>query len=362
MRLVVKAGSVLEDPDQQGLAHFVEHMQFEGTRHFPGGRHQRVPGLARPGHRSRRERGDELRRHAVHAAHSGRLAAGARSRAARARGLGAWRHVRSGRHRPAACHRPVRVAAAPRRRRAHAGQDPPGAARGIALRESSADWRSRRHRKGAARTAAALLSRLVPARSDGGDRRRRRGSRRHGRDDQGALLAARRRRCRSGRGRRSTCPSAPGTRYTVIADKEATATAVAISNLRPARAQDSVGGYRQIMMDQLFGDMLDARLDELDQRENPPFLRAGAGRRLFDTPRTKDEVLLQALVPSDGVTQRARRARDRDSARHAIRVHSHRAGARQAGQDAQLRAQRHGESRPRVVEPRRRIHAKLPAA
>src|ERR1051325_11180356 len=35
LRLVVKAGSVLEDADQQGLAHFVEHMEFEGTRHFP---------------------------------------------------------------------------------------------------------------------------------------------------------------------------------------------------------------------------------------------------------------------------------------------------------------------------------------
>src|SRR5437762_8269118 len=35
LRLVVKAGSVLEDADQQGIAHFVEHMEFEGTRHFP---------------------------------------------------------------------------------------------------------------------------------------------------------------------------------------------------------------------------------------------------------------------------------------------------------------------------------------
>src|SRR6476660_9251556 len=35
LRLVVKAGSVLEDDDQQGLAHFVEHMEFEGTRRFP---------------------------------------------------------------------------------------------------------------------------------------------------------------------------------------------------------------------------------------------------------------------------------------------------------------------------------------
>ncbi|MCK4344436.1 MAG: insulinase family protein, partial [Bacteroidales bacterium] len=32
--LVVNAGSVLEDPDQQGLAHFAEHMAFNGTQHF----------------------------------------------------------------------------------------------------------------------------------------------------------------------------------------------------------------------------------------------------------------------------------------------------------------------------------------
>src|SRR5205085_5846703 len=35
LRLVVKAGSILEDDDQQGLAHFVEHMAFNGTQHFP---------------------------------------------------------------------------------------------------------------------------------------------------------------------------------------------------------------------------------------------------------------------------------------------------------------------------------------
>jgi zinc protease len=34
LRLVVKAGSILEDADQQGLAHFIEHMAFDGSRHF----------------------------------------------------------------------------------------------------------------------------------------------------------------------------------------------------------------------------------------------------------------------------------------------------------------------------------------
>ena len=35
LRLVVDAGSILEDADQQGLAHFVEHMAFNGTANFP---------------------------------------------------------------------------------------------------------------------------------------------------------------------------------------------------------------------------------------------------------------------------------------------------------------------------------------
>jgi zinc protease len=34
LRLVVNAGSVLEDEDQQGLAHLSEHMAFRGTTHF----------------------------------------------------------------------------------------------------------------------------------------------------------------------------------------------------------------------------------------------------------------------------------------------------------------------------------------
>ena len=34
--LAVNAGSAVEDDDQQGLAHFVEHMLFNGTRRFEG--------------------------------------------------------------------------------------------------------------------------------------------------------------------------------------------------------------------------------------------------------------------------------------------------------------------------------------
>lgn len=34
LRLAVNAGSILERDDQQGLAHFMEHMNFNGTKHF----------------------------------------------------------------------------------------------------------------------------------------------------------------------------------------------------------------------------------------------------------------------------------------------------------------------------------------
>ena len=37
LRLVIKAGSLQEDDDQQGLAHFVEHMAFNGSENFDSG-------------------------------------------------------------------------------------------------------------------------------------------------------------------------------------------------------------------------------------------------------------------------------------------------------------------------------------
>src|SRR5687767_8558026 len=34
LRLVVNTGSILEDDDQRGLAHFTEHMAFNGSKNF----------------------------------------------------------------------------------------------------------------------------------------------------------------------------------------------------------------------------------------------------------------------------------------------------------------------------------------
>jgi zinc protease len=98
-------------------------------------------------------------------------------------------------------------------------------------------------------------------------------------------------------------PEHPGTRYAIVSDRETTATAVQFSNLRPARNQGTVGGYRSIMLDQLFAAMLGGRFDEISQQENAPFIRAIADRSLFRMPRTKDQAILQALVSNDGVTR-----------------------------------------------------------
>jgi zinc protease len=96
-------------------------------------------------------------------------------------------------------------------------------------------------------------------------------------------------------------PEQPGTRYHIVTDKETTATVVQISDLRPARNQGSVGGYREILLDQLFASMLGDRLDELRQSADPPFLQAAAERGLFPIARTRDVAMLQALVSNDRV-------------------------------------------------------------
>ena len=76
LRLVVKAGSILEDDDQRGLAHFVEHMAFNGTQHFPKHELVVVPRVARHALRRRRQRLHELRRDGLHAAGADRQARG----------------------------------------------------------------------------------------------------------------------------------------------------------------------------------------------------------------------------------------------------------------------------------------------
>jgi zinc protease len=300
LRLVVKAGSVLEDQDQQGLAHFVEHMLFEGTKNFP--RQGIIQFLASLGLgigpdanavtsyddtqyslRLPTDAPDVIDRGLLVLQDWAQAATFDEAAIERERGivLSEWRQ-----HLGASERTFDKVRRAQLEGSRYAIRPPIGDPDiiGKATREQLVRFYRDWYRPD-------LMAVIVVGDVD--------------RDAVVAMIKARFSSLTSPVPKRARAafdvPERPGTRYSIVSDKEATSTALALSNLRPARRQDTVGGYRQIMMDQMFGDLLDARLDELTQQENPPFLRVNAARSLFPTPRTKDEAVLEALVANDGV-------------------------------------------------------------
>jgi hypothetical protein len=189
LRLVVKAGSILEDEDQQGLAHFVEHMAFNGIDQLPEARAGRLPAVDRRQVRRRPECLHLLRRNRLRAADPDRPS-GERGQGVPGAGrLGARHHLRRSRDRQGARHRARRTAARQRRgdrigkqlcRRSSTARAMPSACRSGRKKSCAAS----------ARGAAPLLPRLVPARPDGGGRGRRHRSESHRKAGQGAFRQA----------------------------------------------------------------------------------------------------------------------------------------------------------------------------
>jgi zinc protease len=300
LRLVVKAGSALEDDDQRGLAHFVEHMAFEGTRHFPGQGIQDFLGLLGlsigpdanattsydetqyslrvptdvPGVLDRALLVLEDWAQGVSFDQSG-------IDRQRAIVLSEWRMNLGAGERTADKIRRVQLEGS-----RYADRLPIGTPEIIerAPREQVLRFYRDWYRPD-------LMAVIVVGDVD--------------RDATAAMIRERFSSLSSPSPPRPRpafdVPDQPGTRYVVVTDKETPVTAVALSNLRPGRNQATVGGYRDRIADQLFGGMLTSRLDELSQGENPPFIRAASSRGLFPMPRTKDEAILQALVSNDGV-------------------------------------------------------------
>jgi zinc protease len=302
LRLVVKAGSVLEDEDQQGLAHFVEHMEFEGTRHFP---QQGIVeflsslGLSIGADANAATSYDEtqytlrvptdspgvLDRGLLVLEDWAQGATFEQTGIDRERGivLSEWRmHLGAGERTQDKIRR-VQLEGS-----RYAVRPPIGKPDSIehAQREQLVRFYHDWYRPD-------LMAVIVVGDVD------RDGAVAMIKNHFSALSAPSPEPPRPA----FDVPEHPGTRYAVVTDKETTATAVELTDLRPARNQASVGGYRDLMRDQLFAAMLGARLDELTQRENPAFLRAAADRSLFPAPRTRDEAVLEALVANDGVTR-----------------------------------------------------------
>ena len=299
LRLVVRAGSVLEDDDQRGLAHFVEHMEFEGTRHFPqqslieflgslglsiGADANAVTSYDDTEYTLRvpTDVPGILDRALLVLEDWAQGASFDQSGIDRERGivLSEWRMRLSAGERTEDKIRRVELEGSRYTDRSPIGD--PSAIEG-AQREQLVRFYHDWYRPdlmavivvgdidpaaavAAIKTHFSPLAAPVPART------------------------------------RPTfdVPDHPGTRYTIVADQETTATAVRVTDLRPARNQLTVGGYRAIMRDQLFAAMLGDRFGEIGQSANPPFLRAAADRGLFPTVRSRDQAVLQALVPNDG--------------------------------------------------------------
>ncbi|MFN2579109.1 MAG: M16 family metallopeptidase [Pyrinomonadaceae bacterium] len=95
-------------------------------------------------------------------------------------------------------------------------------------------------------------------------------------------------------------PGHAETSYVIATDKEANTTSVEIDTLLPSREEKTVGDYRQQTVDRLFSGMLSARFSEIAQQPNAPFINAGAGRGSFFA-RSKDSATLFALVKEDGI-------------------------------------------------------------
>ena len=96
-------------------------------------------------------------------------------------------------------------------------------------------------------------------------------------------------------------PDHPGTLYALASDKEATSTMVTVYTKKPLQDPTTVDAYRERIIGGLFSGMLSARFSELAQRPDAPFIGAGAGRGLF--VRSKEATILNALVKQEEIAQ-----------------------------------------------------------
>jgi zinc protease len=297
LRLVVNAGSVLEDDDQRGLAHFVEHMSFNGTKNFPG---QDVAAFIQAlGMRF----GAHVNAHTSFDETVYQLQIPTENRAVLDRSLlimEDWAHNVS--FEPAAVEKErgvvleewrLGLGAESRLRDAqmpillkgarYADRSPIGRPEIIQnvtparLRQFYADW----YRPDLMAVIAvgdfdpAAVEPMIVSHFDRIP----------------APVAPRSRPIYS-------VPAHTDTLYSLNADREATATTVNVFSVTPAGDQRTVGNYRQQMVERLFARLLSARLDEVAHGPNAPFLAAQTNRGLF--VRSAVVTTVVAVVPDGG--------------------------------------------------------------
>ena len=300
LRLVVNAGSVLEDDDQRGLAHFVEHMSFNGTLHFPRqdlGSFMQSLGMRFGAHVNAHTGFDET----VYALQIPTGNAAVIDRALliledwardvsfdpveidKERGviLEEWRLGLGADERIQNAQFPVLLKGSRYAERLPIGRpDIIQNASHDRLRQFYADW----YRPDL--MAVVAVGDFDPSMIEAQIR-----------SHFSSIPEASSPKPRPA----YAVPDQPGTLYSVITDPEATNTRIGVSTKMPARPMATIGEYRQHMVERLFSDMLSSRLDEIAQAPNAPFLRARTGRGLL--VRTEETTTLDALVAKGGVNR-----------------------------------------------------------
>jgi len=94
-------------------------------------------------------------------------------------------------------------------------------------------------------------------------------------------------------------PDHEETLFAIARDKEAMNTSVAVIHKLPLQNMSTVGAYRQMIVEQLYHGMLNQRLAELAQKKDPPFLGASSGKGQF--VRSKEVYVLNAGVKDEGI-------------------------------------------------------------
>lgn len=88
--------------------------------------------------------------------------------------------------------------------------------------------------------------------------------------------------------------------FSIVTDPEATNTSVSFYHKMVLEPQDKVKDYRRQLVESLFNRMFNTRLNELSRKANPPFLNAYSSEGSF--LRTKDFYTLSAVVKDSGIS------------------------------------------------------------
>ena len=96
-------------------------------------------------------------------------------------------------------------------------------------------------------------------------------------------------------------PDHPGTLFAIATDTEAPAAIVSVFSKSDPGDDSTVGAYRESIIEQLFATMLSTRFQELAQEPDAPFVGAGGGRSAL--VRAKEVSTLGAIVKDDAIAE-----------------------------------------------------------